>query len=147
MLYIPVDESLRFALRVYPGNIPHNHPMPRMSKASFETKAAYRDCVNASGTVGMTVQKVDQGRFSFQSNSLVTEFIQKAASTSFLLGGQRPGQYNSSLNDSRIKREIIQDVKSKAFPAGLGLPGASFQFLFNFTLTQFPVYLIAYRCL
>ncbi|KAF8812196.1 hypothetical protein BYT27DRAFT_7221222 [Phlegmacium glaucopus] len=110
-LYIPVDETLRFALRVYPGNIPHNHPMPRISKASFETKAAYRDCVHAAGTVGTTVQKVDQ-----------------AASTNLLLGGQRPSQYNSSLYDARIKQEIIQDVKSKAHPAGLGLPGGTIIF-------------------
>ena len=76
--------------------------MPRMSKAFFETKAVYRDCVSAAGPMGMMVQKVDQGRFLFQvqSSNFVAECVQKAASTSLLLNGQRPGQYNSSLYDS-----------------------------------------------
>ena len=60
-----------------------------------------------------------------------------------MLGGQRPAQYNSSLNDSRIKREIIQDVKSKAHPAGLGLPGASFSSFFKKNLTSSSFWLIS----
>ena len=64
--------------------------MPRMSKASFETKAAYRDCVNASGTVGMTVQKVDQGRFFFQSNSFVINPFKKLRQPVFCLVANDP---------------------------------------------------------
>ncbi len=41
-----------------------------------------------------------------------------AASTSLLLGQQRPGQYNSSLYDARVKHGVIQDVKTKVHPAG-----------------------------
>ena len=100
--------------------------------------------MSAAGPMGMMVQKFNQGRFSFQvqSSNFVAESIQKAASTSLLLNGQQPGQYNSSLYDSRIKREIIQYVKSKAHPTGLGLLGASFQFLFYFISTQFLAHFI-----
>jgi hypothetical protein len=59
-VYIPTDSSLRVALVVH-KNVPHNHPMPRIDKASFETKAAYRKCVEAAGILGATVQKVDEG--------------------------------------------------------------------------------------
>jgi hypothetical protein len=37
--------------------------MPRIDKASFETKSTYRKCVEAAGVLGATVQKVDQGQF------------------------------------------------------------------------------------
>lgn len=37
--------------------------MPRIDKASFETKATYQKCVDAAGVLGATVQKVDQGQF------------------------------------------------------------------------------------
>lgn len=55
------------ALVIHPGNIPHNHPMPPMSKASIETKAAYRKCVKAAQVTGATVQKVDLGMLTYQS--------------------------------------------------------------------------------
>jgi len=47
--------------------------MPRIDKASFETKAAYRRCVEAAGVLGATVQKVDQGQFYFLSRFKPTE--------------------------------------------------------------------------
>jgi hypothetical protein len=62
-IYIPVDSSLRVALVVH-KHVPHNHPMPRIDKASFETKVTYRKCVEAAGTLGATVQKVDRGQFN-----------------------------------------------------------------------------------
>lgn len=55
------DPALRFALIVNPKNQPHNHPMPPMSKASLETKAAYQKCIEAVTLTGATVQKVDLG--------------------------------------------------------------------------------------
>jgi len=62
-IFIPTDLALRFALVVHPDNIPHNHPIPRISKASFEAKKAYIGCIQAAGTNGaLTVQKVDQGK-------------------------------------------------------------------------------------
>lgn len=62
-MYVPIDESLRFLLLVNPGPIPHNHPIPPMCKASFEAKVAYEGCINAAGTAGVTVQKVDNGEY------------------------------------------------------------------------------------
>ena len=65
-IFIPTDTALRFALVVHPDNIPHNHPIPRISKASFEAKKAYIGCIQAAGTNGaLTVQKVDQGKVDF----------------------------------------------------------------------------------
>jgi hypothetical protein len=61
-IFVPIDPMLRFALVVHPDNIPHNHPIPRIAKASFEAKRAYIRCIQAAGTNGaLTVQKVDQG--------------------------------------------------------------------------------------
>jgi hypothetical protein len=61
-----MDPTLRFALVVHPDNIPHNHPIPRIAKASFEAKKAYIRCIQVAGTNGaLTVQKVDQGEIEF----------------------------------------------------------------------------------
>jgi hypothetical protein len=47
---------------VHPDNVPHNHPIPRIAKASFEARKAYIQCIEAAGNNGsLTVQKVDQG--------------------------------------------------------------------------------------
>ncbi|KAJ7807321.1 hypothetical protein B0H14DRAFT_2873822 [Mycena olivaceomarginata] len=40
-IYVPVDSSIRKALIVH-ENIPHNHPMPVLKKASFKLKETYR---------------------------------------------------------------------------------------------------------
>jgi hypothetical protein len=80
--------------------------MPRMSKASFETKAAYRDCVNASGTVGMTVQKVDQGTFSFRSSSFVAEFEKLRQQVSCLVASDQ---------DSIIVRCMTVELSERLF--------------------------------
>lgn len=60
-IYVPIDPSVRKALIVH-HDIPHNHPMPALKKASFELKEAYRQCVRMAGTVGATVSKVDNGK-------------------------------------------------------------------------------------
>ncbi|KAF8954362.1 hypothetical protein BDZ97DRAFT_1928449 [Flammula alnicola] len=105
-IYIPVDTSKRFALVTNPKCIPHNHPMPCISKASYETKAVYQKCVEEAGVLGATVQKVDQ-----------------APSTKALLNGNTPGQYNSALYNECIKQGIVWHVKTKKNPAGLGVTG------------------------
>lgn len=65
-IFIPIDPTLRFALVIHPDNIPHNHPIPRIAKASFEARQAYIGCIQAAGTNGaLTVQKVDQGEIEF----------------------------------------------------------------------------------
>jgi len=47
--------------------------MPKIDKASFETKSAYRKCVEAVGVLGATVQKVDQGQFN--STLILGKFV------------------------------------------------------------------------
>ncbi|KAJ6619417.1 hypothetical protein B0H10DRAFT_2216927 [Mycena sp. CBHHK59/15] len=44
---------------IHNSNTAHNHPMPALTKASFELKAAYRKCIEAAGCVRATVSKVD----------------------------------------------------------------------------------------
>jgi hypothetical protein len=48
-----------------------------------------------------------------------------ASSTSVLLGGKTPGQYNGSLLNGRIKQDIVSGVKKKKAPAGNGVTGLS----------------------
>ncbi|EDR12626.1 uncharacterized protein LACBIDRAFT_323219 [Laccaria bicolor S238N-H82] len=91
---------------VQPENIPHNHPMPPMAKASIEVKVAYQECIEAVGSAGVTVQKVDN-----------------APSTKLLLRGKEPGQYNSALNDKQVKQDILHANWMKKNPAGMGIPG------------------------
>ncbi|KJA15424.1 hypothetical protein HYPSUDRAFT_80527 [Hypholoma sublateritium FD-334 SS-4] len=105
-MYVPVDEKFRFLLLVNPGPIAHNHPIPPMCKASFEAKVAYKGCIEAAGTAGITVQKVDN-----------------ANSTRLILGGKTPGEFNAALMNKRVKRDIVHAVKVKKNPAGLGVPG------------------------
>jgi hypothetical protein len=51
-----------------------------------------------------------------------------ASSTSVLLGGKTPGQYNDSLLNGRIKQDIIHGVKKRKAPAGNGVTGLSQRF-------------------
>jgi hypothetical protein len=61
-IFILMDPNLWFALVAHPDNVPHNHPIPRIAKASFEAKKAYKHCIEAAGTNGaLTIQRVDQG--------------------------------------------------------------------------------------
>ena len=62
-IYIPIDTSICFVLVVH-KNVPHNHPMPWIDKASFNAKATYWKCVEATGVLGAMVQKVEQGQFN-----------------------------------------------------------------------------------
>jgi hypothetical protein len=48
-----------------------------------------------------------------------------ASSTSILLDGKTPGQYNGSLLNGRIKQKIVHSVKGRNAPAGNGIPGLS----------------------
>lgn len=54
--------------------------------------------------------------------------------TKVLLGGQTPGQFDPALYDGRLKRNIIQAVKGKVYPAGLGHAGR------HFLLSRFFMY-------
>ncbi|KAF7326552.1 hypothetical protein MVEN_02608400 [Mycena venus] len=111
-IYVPEDPSIRKALVVHKPHTPHSHPMPPLVKASLDVKETYTTCVETSGPVGATVNKVDN-----------------AKSTRFLLGGQTPAMFSPALGNNRVKREIVHKVKSKKYPAGLGAAGAFQLFL------------------
>ncbi|KAG6913688.1 hypothetical protein DXG01_005156 [Tephrocybe rancida] len=108
-IYVPVDPGLRIALVAHPKMIPHNHPMPPKSKVSIEAKGMYKGLINAAATIGATVQKVDN-----------------SPSTKLLLGGKSPGEHNPALQDKRVKRSILREVKLDRHPSGLGLPGVMY---------------------
>ncbi|KAJ6603588.1 hypothetical protein DFH09DRAFT_1354717 [Mycena vulgaris] len=112
-IYVPVDPSIRKALVVHKERTPHSHPMPALTKASLDVKEVYRACVDAAGSVGATVNKVDYSH-----------------STKLLLSGNTPALFDPSLQNKHVKREIVHDVKTKNYPAGLGIPGA-FQLYFD----------------
>ncbi|KAJ7469936.1 hypothetical protein B0H11DRAFT_2042902 [Mycena galericulata] len=106
-IYVPLDPTIRKALIVHPNNTPHNHPMPPLTKASFELKDTYRQCIKAVGCVGATVAKVDN-----------------APSTSLLLDGRKPGEFAPALQSNQVKRKLVREVKMEAYPAGLDAAGA-----------------------
>ncbi|KAJ6580603.1 hypothetical protein B0H10DRAFT_1962514 [Mycena sp. CBHHK59/15] len=93
-------------LLFHPKHVPHNHPIPPPLKLSHETKAKYRKCVGSSGLVGATIANADN-----------------VASTSLILDGHRPGQYDPALQNKRIKQDIIREEKKKVYPAGMGITG------------------------
>jgi len=57
---------------------PHTHPILPATKASFEIKNMYRECVVAAGVHGTTVRTVDNGEKS-------EIFFRETASGSYLL--------------------------------------------------------------
>lgn len=61
-MYVPLDPSIRKALVIHnKNNTAHNHPMPPLTKVSYQLKATYRECIKAVGCVGATVAKVENG--------------------------------------------------------------------------------------
>jgi len=64
-IYVPIDTSLRMACVVLNHERPHTHPMPPMTKPTLDVKESYRRCVKATGVLGTTVQKVDDGEDFF----------------------------------------------------------------------------------
>ncbi|KAJ7204582.1 hypothetical protein C8J57DRAFT_382857 [Mycena rebaudengoi] len=106
-IYVPLDSTIRQALIIHKDNTPHNHPMPPLTKVTLKVKEKYRELVEATGSVGATVNKVDYSH-----------------STKLLLNGITPALFSPALQDKRVKREIVHRVKTNKYPAGLGVPGA-----------------------
>lgn len=125
-----MDSSIRKALVIHPKNVPHNHPMPPMTKASYELRATYRDCVEAAGCVGSTVSKVDNGRTTLCGNfvNILILLSNLAPSTKLLLKGHTLSEYAPPLHVKRLKRDMVREVKAKTYPAGLDVPGTIFYF-------------------
>ncbi|KAJ7120746.1 hypothetical protein C8R43DRAFT_1034075 [Mycena crocata] len=118
-IYVPMDRSFRQALIVH-NDTGHNHPLPTLNKVSLAVKEIYRKCVEARGSVGATVAKVDN-----------------APSTKLLLDGKTPAAFLPALASKRVKREIVHKVKTQHFPSGLGLAGA-FELYLNHLTKPLP---------
>ncbi|KAJ6613001.1 hypothetical protein B0H10DRAFT_1951806 [Mycena sp. CBHHK59/15] len=101
-----MDPTIRKALIIHNSNTAHNHPMPALTKASFELKAAYRKCIEAAGCVRATVSKVDN-----------------APSTMILLNGKKPSEFAAALQLNQTKRKMVRKAKLAAYPAGLDVGG------------------------
>ncbi|KAJ8095605.1 hypothetical protein PM082_023011 [Marasmius tenuissimus] len=106
-IYVPLDTSIRMACIVYKVNQPHTHPTLPLSKPSKVAMALYTKCVRAAGTVGATVQSVEN-----------------AASTKLVLGGKSLPEVHPALMNRRVQQRVIDKEKKKMFPYGRGFQGA-----------------------
>ncbi|KAJ6573305.1 hypothetical protein B0H10DRAFT_1964125 [Mycena sp. CBHHK59/15] len=102
-IYIPDDSSIRKVLLIH-NETGHNHPIPMLSKVSFELKETYRQCVDANGVLGATVAKIDN-----------------APATKQLLKGKTPAAYAPALHNQRVKQDIVRAKKLEMYPNGLGI--------------------------
>ncbi|KAJ6597850.1 hypothetical protein B0H10DRAFT_2231979 [Mycena sp. CBHHK59/15] len=105
--YIAVDPTIRKVLVFHPKSIPHNHPIPPLSKLSHESKAKYEQSIDAVGLLGSTVSTVDRG--------MTPSFV--------VFKRIMPGQFAPALLGKRIKRNIILEKKKKAHPTRLSITG------------------------
>ncbi|KAJ6596081.1 hypothetical protein B0H10DRAFT_2232608 [Mycena sp. CBHHK59/15] len=101
-----MDPTIRKVPIIHNSNTAHNHPMPALTKASFELKAAYRKCIEAAGCVRATVSKVDN-----------------APSTKILLDGKKPSEFAAALQLNQTKRKMVCKAKLAAYPPGLDVGG------------------------
>jgi len=124
-VFVPVDASLRMAVVVPNHHKPHTHPMPLMTKASYDAKASYRENILSVGVLGATVKKVDNGKQLVLFGYTTSTKVCAAASTKLLHHGQTPGSTFMSLNQSHIKHDLITEAKLAKSPAGLGIVGMS----------------------
>jgi hypothetical protein len=60
---VPLDPSIRKALVFHKPDKPHTHPMPPLTKMSVDLKHTYTGCIEDAGTLGATVNKVDNGNY------------------------------------------------------------------------------------
>ncbi|KAJ7748883.1 hypothetical protein B0H16DRAFT_1847836 [Mycena metata] len=102
-MWIPKDPSIRKVLIIH-GPTPHNHPMPMLTKATFEIKDTYRSIIAASGVLGATVSKIDN-----------------AQSTKLLLNGKTPAAFAPALYDNRLKQDMVRAAKLEKYRNGLGV--------------------------
>jgi hypothetical protein len=60
-IFVPENPSIRMACVIMDPSEPHTHPILPATKASFEIKKMYRECILAAGVHGQTVRTVDNG--------------------------------------------------------------------------------------
>ncbi|KAJ7131025.1 hypothetical protein C8R44DRAFT_904076 [Mycena epipterygia] len=100
-IFSPLDRLDRRTIVYLSGA--HNHPKFPSRKVSRKGKEAYRDAIAATGVMGLTVLK--------------------SPTTSKVFGGKIPGAYDPALSNARIKRKLIQEMKTADNPHGLGIEG------------------------
>ncbi|KAF7317582.1 hypothetical protein MKEN_00845200 [Mycena kentingensis (nom. inval.)] len=105
-IYVPIASDDHRAL-IFHGPEAHSHPIPALTKLSYDIEATYEDCVLAHGAVGATVAKVDT-----------------SSAAKLLLKGKSPAEYSQALVSQRAKQKIIDTVKKKQYPKGTGFEGA-----------------------
>ncbi|KAF8150842.1 hypothetical protein B0H34DRAFT_801761 [Crassisporium funariophilum] len=104
-IYIPNDPTIRMAIVVPDHEEAHNHPILPPTKTPVAIKEIYKQCIQNAGLVGSSVRTVDNAR-----------------STKLTLGTS-PSLYAPTLQNNRIKQDILRGEKKKTYPFGTGLPG------------------------
>ncbi|KAJ7741807.1 hypothetical protein DFH07DRAFT_684473, partial [Mycena maculata] len=100
-IYVPIDSPIRKVLIVH-NETGHNHPVPPLTKVTFELKDTWRECIEENRVLGATVSKIDN-----------------AQSTKTILGRKTPAEYAPALQNTRVKRDILHAAKRAKYPAGL----------------------------
>ncbi|KAF8161444.1 hypothetical protein B0H34DRAFT_840756 [Crassisporium funariophilum] len=107
-IYVPEDPTIRKACVVPDHEEPHNHPILPPTKTPIAIKDIYRKCVETAGVVGSSVRTVDNAAL---------------ARTTKLMLGTSPSLYAPTLQNNRVKQDILREVKKKTYPYGTDLPG------------------------
>ncbi|KDR65997.1 hypothetical protein GALMADRAFT_131200 [Galerina marginata CBS 339.88] len=106
-IYIPLDPTIRVLVILYDHLKPHNHPILPATKTSREVRELYSRCIDAVGSAGSTVQK-----------------IENAPSTRLILG-KTPSLLAPALQDHAVKGRLLTKAKKKAFPFGVNIEGVT----------------------
>ena len=121
-IYVPKDLVIHKACVVPNHEEPHNHPILPPTKTPVAIIEIYRKCVKNSGIVGSTVRSVDNGEVQlFYSEDICLRGI--LAQTTKITLGRSPSIYAPTLQNNRIKQDIIREEKKKSYPCGTDLPG------------------------
>lgn len=127
-IYVPEDPAVRMACVVPNHEKAHTHPILPATKTSTIIRETYKDCVRTAGVVGSSVRTVDNGKslpiytdfYAFQFNLLT---ISPIAQSTHVLLGTTPSLYAPTLQNNRVKQDIIRKVKKESYPYGTDIPG------------------------
>ncbi|KAH6897587.1 hypothetical protein BKA70DRAFT_1563041 [Coprinopsis sp. MPI-PUGE-AT-0042] len=103
-IWSPLDREDRRAIVILEG--PHNHPMFPSTKVSRDAKEKYKEAVMKMGVEGATPLACD-----------------KALTTQAIFGTLTPSAYHPGLANTRVRRDLVKEVKREVAPHGHGLEG------------------------
>lgn len=106
--------------------------MPVITKLTLEDKLLYKTVVNAHGTLGATVNKIDHGTLFLQT--LLMPFIliqtfQSAATTRLILDGKSLSSHSPAFLQSRAKADLLRKYKKEVSPSSSGIAGMFHRFI------------------